>query len=302
MAGRKKLQPAQTGTDVQILDKTPEAIALQEITWRQADEEAVARAATVAKELLYEEELSIGALEDGIRLYQRRVVEDFLELGKRLLLLKELTPHGEFGQRTAALGFAPHAAQRFMRAAAKAAKSDKLSLLAGKVKNPAVFVELIALDDDTLEEFADMDDIESLSAPEARRRIRELRADIEVKEERATKREREIEVLQREVSRLKRERAKATPNEDATKARDAATSAAMQVRADIAAQGEGVSSLNMAIVELRELAEAGGNSAEHDQFLGGLIADVMAELRRVRDLHELPVIGDQGAADWLAGV
>lgn len=179
MAGRKKLQPAQTGTDIQISDKTPEVIALQEVTWRQADEEAVARAATVAKELLYEEELSIGALEDGIRLYQRRVVEDFLELGKRLLLLKELTPHGEFGQRTAALGFAPHAAQRFMRAAAKAAKSDKLSLLAGKVKNPAVFVELIALDDDTLEEFADMDDIESLSAPEARRRIRELHIKLE---------------------------------------------------------------------------------------------------------------------------
>lgn len=179
MAGRKKLQPAQTGTDIQISDKTPEAIALQEVTWRQADEEAVARAATVAKELLYEEELSIGALEDGIRLYQRRVVEDFLELGKRLLLLKELTPHGEFGQRTAALGFAQHAAQRFMRAAAKAAKSDKLSLLAGKVKNPAVFVELIALDDDTLEEFADMDDIESLSAPEARRRIRELHIKLE---------------------------------------------------------------------------------------------------------------------------
>lgn len=172
----RKLTPATPGTDIQVVDKTPPEMAAVEIAWREADAEAVARATEVAKELQYDEELSIGALEDGIRLYQRRAVEDFLELGKRLLLLKELTPHGEFTQRAAVLGFAPHAAQRFMRAAAKAAKSNKLSLLAGKVKNPSVFVELIALDDDTLDEFADMDDIESLTAPEAKRRVRELQA------------------------------------------------------------------------------------------------------------------------------
>ncbi len=172
----RKLTPATPGTDIQVVDKTPPEMAAVEIAWRAADAEAVARATGVAKELQYDEELSFGALEDGFRLYQRSAVEDFLELGKRLLLLKELTPHGEFGQRIERLGFSDRSARKFMQAAAKAAKSANLAVLSGRVKNPSVFVELIALDDDTLYEFADIDDSESLTAPEAKRRVRELQS------------------------------------------------------------------------------------------------------------------------------
>lgn len=300
MAGRKKLQPAQPGTDIQIANKTPDDIAMQEIAWRQADDEAVARAVVVAKELRYDEELSIGALEDGIRLYQRRVVEDFLELGKRLLLLKELTPHGEFTQRTAALGFAPHAAQRFMRAAAKAAKSDKLSLLAGKVKNPAVFVELIALDDDTLEEFADMDDIESLTAPEAKRRIRELRADIDAKDERAAKREREIERLQKELRKAKGEAARATVDESVAQLRERAQSAALQVSVDIGMNAGEVEADTLAFRMAALVDHAEGGDQHHD-YLGGLIGSLLGDLRRLRDAFGLPIVNDHGAPDWVQG-
>lgn len=42
----------------------------------------------LATQLSYDGDLSVGALEDGIRLYQRRTIEDLFELGKRLLLLK----------------------------------------------------------------------------------------------------------------------------------------------------------------------------------------------------------------------
>ena len=48
----------------------------------------------LARVLGYEGALSIGALEDGIRFYQRRCVESLLECGKRLLLLRELIPKG----------------------------------------------------------------------------------------------------------------------------------------------------------------------------------------------------------------
>ena len=41
----------------------------------------------LALSLGYEGALTVGALEDEIRFYQRRSVEDVLELGKRLLLL-----------------------------------------------------------------------------------------------------------------------------------------------------------------------------------------------------------------------
>jgi hypothetical protein len=53
----------------------------------------------------YEGTLTVGALEDEIRFYQRRTVEAILETGKRLNVLKELTPHGEFQKRVEMLGF-----------------------------------------------------------------------------------------------------------------------------------------------------------------------------------------------------
>ncbi len=303
MAGRKRITPADPGTAVQIAEQTPAAVAAQEISWRQADAEAVARATEVAKELRYDEELSIGALEDGIRLYQRRAVEDFLELGKRLLLLRELAPHGEFTQRIAVLGFAPRAAQKFMQAAAKAAKSEKLALLAGKVKNPSVFVELIALDDDTLEEFGDMDDIESLTAPEAKRRIRDLQADIEAKDDRAAKRERDIENLQKKLRQAKLERQRAEPDDIAGELRTLASAAALQVRADIGATGDDVESLQERIAALCEhAASAGGDGDEHHPFMGALIGELFSELRRVRDAFGLPIVNDHGAPDWQQGL
>lgn len=58
------------------------------------NQERNAAAQAIALQLGYEGSLAVGALEDEIRFYQRRTVESLLELGKRLLVLKELTPHG----------------------------------------------------------------------------------------------------------------------------------------------------------------------------------------------------------------
>jgi len=142
--------------------------------------ELVASADTVtamAASLGYDGQLSVGALEDEIRFYQRRTVEDCLELGKRLLILKELSPHGEFTKRLELLGFAKKTAQRFMQAAAKCAKSDNLSLLSSQVKNVSAFLELVTHDDDVLEDLSKMDDIDCLSASELRARVRMLEAE-----------------------------------------------------------------------------------------------------------------------------
>ena len=73
----------------------PTAVAAaNQLAVMQTKQEAAAQA--IATEIGYEGTLTIGALEDEIRFYQRRTVESLLELGKRLLVLRELTPHGEF--------------------------------------------------------------------------------------------------------------------------------------------------------------------------------------------------------------
>lgn len=131
----------------------------------------------LAAQIGYEGSLTVGALEDEIRFYQRRTVEAILETGKRLLLLKEMTPHGDFAKRAELLGFHIKTAQRFMQAALKTAKSDKLSFLAGQVKSGSAFLELITHDDEELKVLDDLDDVERMSASQLRAAFRKSEAD-----------------------------------------------------------------------------------------------------------------------------
>lgn len=129
-------------------------------------------AVAMAREFGYSGPLTQGYIEDEIRAYQRRTVETCLELGRRLLLLKELTPHGEFEKRVDMLGFSYRTAARFMQAAAKTSKTANLAVLSTQVKSISVFLELITADDDELKEIAEMDDIDRLSASQLRERLR----------------------------------------------------------------------------------------------------------------------------------
>ena len=136
--------------------------------------------AKLAEELGYEDSLTVGALEDGIRFYQQRTAECCLELGKRLLLLKELSMHGEFNNRLALLGFNDRAARRFMSAARRFTKTDKLSVLINKSHSQSKLLELLVLDDGELEDLANggetsgvtLDEIECMTATELRKQLR----------------------------------------------------------------------------------------------------------------------------------
>ena len=148
------------------IEAAQDALAVQAMT-----------AKTLATQLGYDGALTVGALADEIRFYQRRTVEAILETGKRLLLLKELTPHGEFSQRAELLGFHIKTAQRFMKAASKTSKSDKLSFLSTQVKSSSAFLELVTHDDDALEVLADMDGVDRMSASQLRTKVREMEAE-----------------------------------------------------------------------------------------------------------------------------
>ena len=81
----------------------------------------------LATQLGYQGALTVGAIEDEIRFYQQRTVEACMELGKRLLILKEMTPHGEFNKRMEMLNFTPRMAQKFMSAVLKFSKTGGVS-------------------------------------------------------------------------------------------------------------------------------------------------------------------------------
>lgn len=163
----------------------------------------------LATQLGYQGSLTVGALEDEIRFYQRRTVEACLELGKRLILLKELTPHGEFKQRTEMLNINERTAQRFISAALKFSKSDNLSLLKA-AGNQSKLLELLVLDDEDIAELSDggsvngitLDDIDRMTASELRKKLREAKESNEALETIVSKKDDKINQLDTQVTKL----------------------------------------------------------------------------------------------------
>ena len=161
-----------------------------EQTTEVATSEYARKIGGLATSLGYEGALTVGALEDEIRFYQQRSVEAVLELGKRLLILKEITPHGEFTKRIEMLGISKRTAQRFMSVVLKFSKTTTLSLLE-KSGNGSKLLELMVLDDDDIDVIdqggsigdVSLDSIETMSVRELKKALREAKADNENKDQ-----------------------------------------------------------------------------------------------------------------------
>mgnify|MGYP000443950213 CR=1 FL=1 len=166
--------------------------------------------AGLATQLGYEGDLTVGSLEDGIRLYQRRTIEDLFELGKRLLLLKEQCQHGEFQNRVELLGFDPSLARRLMTATLKFAKQETSPVLK-TVKTQSKLLELIVLDDEEIKVISEggsigdisLDTIETMSVRELKKALRDAKSDIEAKEQVIKTKDQEKNKILEENTRLK---------------------------------------------------------------------------------------------------
>ena len=169
-----------------------ELVALQD--------QANAQAQALAVQLGYDGALTVGALEDGIRFYQRRTVEAILETGKRLLLLKKVTQHGDFTERVELLGISDRTAQRFMQSAQKVSKSANLAVLSSQVKSASAFLELVTHDDDVLEGLTEMDDIDRLSASQLRERLRQTEQDVKFATEKRQKAEQRADAAEKKLA------------------------------------------------------------------------------------------------------
>jgi len=232
----------------------------------------------LATQLGYEGHLTVGTLEDEIRFFQRRTVEALLETGKRLLILQKLTPHGEFLQRLDMLGFAPRTAQRFMQAAQKISKSAKLAHLASQTKNGSVFLELITHDDDVIDNLAQMDKFDTMSASQVRAAARELEA-----EKIAT--EKLLETKNKQLDKISRHIAKATPDEVLLELQKEATSFMNDACGCIGGQ------LRQTFLVMAKTYIAHGTK-EPMLFMAGLMGQVQAELAALRQEFNLPDISN----------
>lgn len=230
----------------------------------------------LAVQMGYQGALTVGALEDEIRFYQRRTVEAILETGKRLLLLKEMTPHGEFKERVELLGFHIKTAQRFMLAAAKSTKNDKLSFLSTQVKSASAFLELVTHDDDVLENFAEMDDIERMSASEVRAALREAKAELGAKDKVLSDKNAANDRLRAQLKRVAD-----LPADEELAATQAESTAAMND-----ALGAIRGRVRLALVAVRS------KDGDHTVFMAGLVGQLTAELAALREEFDLPDVSN----------
>ncbi len=172
-------------------------------------------ATALASELGYDGSLTVGALEDEIRFYQRRTIEACLELGKRLLLLKELTPHGEFKQRIELLGIQYRMAAKFMAATLKFSKVNSSSLLTA-AGTQTKLLELVMLDDGEIEALENgetvrgvtLDEIETMTVSELKKALRDARENDEAKARLLAEKNNKIDELS--ASKGKRQRVSLT--------------------------------------------------------------------------------------------
>lgn len=248
--------------------------------------EASASAQAIALQVGYQGALTVGTLEDEIRFYQRRTVEAILETGKRLLVLRELSQIGtEFDKRVELLGFARSTAYRFMQAAVKTSKSANLAVLSTQVKSASAFLELVTHDDDVLENLADMDDVEKMSASQLRAALRESRKEKEASEKLMADKNAKIDRLEHRIQILPADKAlEKTMQEATTITREALGAIRGGVRQALAALNDAP------------------DGADKSVFMAGLVGQIQADLNALREEFNLPDVSNAADAQLAAEV
>ncbi len=264
--------------------------------------QAEAQVKSLATTLGYTGSLDTDSLWSMVEYRQRRSVEDILEMGRGLLLIKEQTAHGEFQEQIATRGFNYRTAARLMTVALKFSKSDTVSLLKA-AGTQAKVLELAVLDDEDLQALESgesvagitVDDVERMSASQLRHALRETRADADAKDQRINKLSEDLNKESEKTLKAQRRWKAATPDEQLVTLKQAVTEAEQNVLAAIGSEGSGLRASFQALADF-----ACDNHVEEDAvlFLGDVIGRLLTAVRIARDDEDLaiaiPVTNDAG--------
>ena len=246
----------------------------------------------LAHQLGYDGALTVGALEDGIRFYQQRTAEACLELGKRLVLLKEASLHGEFKPRLELLGIEYTAATRFMAVATKFSKVATSQLLK-MASSQGKVIELLVLDDEEIAELAEGGTVRGMTADAvASMGVRELRANLREHMAEKVATETLLATKDANFNKLLRKIQKATPDEVL-----------------LGLQKESTALMNDALGCVRgQIRQAfrsicNHTTDDHSIFMAGLLGQLQADVTALREEFNLPDVStaaDQALAAEVA--
>ena len=236
------------------------------------------------------------------RFYMAQSAESMLEAGKRLIILKENEPHGDFvGIVEEQLGLHVRAAQRMMKASLKylspklEPKATTLSLL-GKAK----LFELVAEDDEDLAELADggtvagltLDDVDRMSVRELRQALREARETNAAQQQVLAGKDEKINELATKLEKKSRLQPP-PPDEELKKLRAEVTALAVEAESAIAVR------LSSVFETLCEYCTKNMIDTPRD-FMAGLVCQIERSVHALRETFDLEAApSGNDAPAWL---
>lgn len=226
--------------------------------------------------------------------YMQQSAEAMLQAGRRLVVLKEASLHGEFmGIVEGRLGINVRAAQRMMQAAIKfsgprlgnASTSTRLISAAG---NKSKLFELMALEDSDLQELEEggtvanlsLDAVERASTSELRQMVRELQENYKAQGEVLSDKSAKVDKLQADLKKVKR-RVAETPDDQvivelAQEVNRYAFSATAAIRGD----------LNKGIADFMLHTEVEGKDCR--AIAHGWLLELERAINEIRTDHNIP--------------
>lgn len=237
------------------------------------------------------------------RFYMAQSAEAMLEAGKRLVILKENEPHGDFiNILENDLGLEPRVARRMMQASVKFlgngdqnSKRTALTVL-GKTK----LYELMVLDDEELDALADggtvagatLDDIDRMTSRELKAALREARETNAAQQRVLADKNEKIDALSTKLEKKSRIQPP-KPDEEVKKLRAEVTALAVEAESAIAVR------LSSAFETLCAYCAENMIDTPRD-FMAGLVCQLESTARSLRSTFDLPDEPTGNAApSWL---
>ncbi|WP_413599141.1 DUF3102 domain-containing protein [Citrobacter freundii] len=237
------------------------------------------------------------------RFYMAQSAEAMLEAGKRLVILKENEPHGDFiNILENDLGLEPRVARRMMQASVKFlgngdqnSKRTALTVL-GKTK----LYELMVLDDEELDALADggtvagatLDDIDRMTSRELKAALREARETNAAQQRVLADKNEKIDTLSTKLEKKSRIQPP-KPDEEVKKLRAEVTALAVEAESAIAVR------LSSAFETLCAYCAENMIDTPRD-FMAGLVCQLESTARSLRSTFDLPDEPTGNAApSWL---
>ncbi|HID8520030.1 TPA: DUF3102 domain-containing protein [Enterobacter asburiae] len=225
------------------------------------------------------------------RFYMAQSAEAMLEAGKRLVILKENEPHGDFiNILENDLGLEPRVARRMMQASVKFlgngdqnSKRTALTVL-GKTK----LYELMVLDDEELDALADggtvagatLDDIDRMTSRELKAALREARETNAAQQRVLADKNEKIDSLSTKLEKKSRIQPP-KPDEEVKKLRAEVTALAVEAESAIAVR------LSSAFETLCAYCAENMIDTPRD-FMTGLVCQLESTARSLRSTFDLP--------------